>query len=332
MDKILGIFDFETDFSNNLMDYMNRRKGFDFHVRVFTNVESLNACLKEMRIDILMLGEDVAELFEDRLCERQNIGQICLLSESQHVREGTRYPVIFKFQSAEGMIREVLALYEESGNLAKQAAVLGKTKIYSVYSPCGGSGKTCLALAAALELSRKGETLYVGFEPYSALKVLMKQQPEQGISDLIYYLKQSKTAFAGKQRSIVCRRDALDYIAGPANGLDLCEMDAEDAGRWLTELEQDTYRHVVIDIGIISEAVMTLLRSSEEVLVPVGGGFLEQEKYACFLSQLERAGESDIIKRLKKLKLPQDELLIDREFGLWQLQDGKLGHFVRELL
>ena len=46
MDKILGIFDFETDFSNNLMDYMNRRKGFDFHVRVFTNVESLNACLK----------------------------------------------------------------------------------------------------------------------------------------------------------------------------------------------------------------------------------------------------------------------------------------------
>lgn len=327
----MAIYDFETDFSNHLMEYMNRRKGFDFCARVFTNMESLNACLRQNRIDILLLGEDVAELLGDRLCGRENIGQICLLSENSRVKENSPFPVIFKFQSAEELIREIMLLYA-SDMLEGERIPAGNMKLYSVYSPCGGSGKTCIALSAALELSGRGETLYVGLEPYSVLSVLMKQKPERGISDWIYYLKQSGTALRSKFGSVVCRKDSLDYIAQPENGMDLNELTAEDMEKWIEQLGEENYRYVVFDIGVMNSGIMTLLRSSSRILVPVGSGYLEQEKYSCFLGQLERAGEKAVAGRLKRICPPRDELLSGKEFGLWQLQEGRLGGYIREIL
>ena len=327
----MAIYDFETDFSHHLMEYVNRKKEYDFHARVFTNIESLNAYLRQNRIDILLLGEDVEELFGDGLSGRENIGRICLLSENSRVRDDSPYPVFFKFQSARELIHEIMLLYlSEDPGAGRMMS--GNMKLYSIYSPCGGSGKTCIALSAALELSGKGETLYVGLEPYSVLSVLMKQKPEQGISDWLYYLKQSGTAWKSKFRSVVCRKDSLDYIAQPENGMDLNELAPEDVERWITQLEEENYRYVVFDIGIMNSGVMALLRSSSRILVPVGGGFLEQEKYSCFLGQLRRSGEEEIAGRLKRLCPPRDELLLRKEFGLNQLQEGRLGRYIREVL
>lgn len=334
MEKVLAIYDFETDFSSNLMEYLNRRKGFSFRTRVFTTIESLKGYLSQNRIEILLLGEDAAELFEGELCGRQNIGQICILSESSHVREDSPYPVIFKFQSAEELLREILELYEENGRgTLSGTALLTGTKIYSVCSPCGGSGKTCLSLAAALVLAEYGETLYVCLEPYSVLQVILKKKPEQGISEWIYYLKENVAGLKAKFRSIVIREGAVDYLAGPSHGIDLNEFREEEMEKWLKQLsEEETYRYAVFDIGIMSEAVLSLLRHSSEIFVPVGEGYLEEEKYGCFLNQLTRSGDGNLADRLKRLKLPEAEELREKSFELWQLKDGRLGGFVQELL
>lgn len=333
MEKVLAIYDFESDFSNNLMEYLNRKKGFSFRTRVFTNMESLNSYLSQNRIEILLLGEDAAELFEDGLCGRQNIGQICLLTESGRVREDSAYPVVFKFQSAEELLREVLSLYEEKDSGAKRITLTGVPGIYSVCSPCGGSGKTCLSLAVAAALAEKGETLYVSLEPFSVLQVLLRHKPEQGISEWIYYLKESGPGLKTRFHSVVVREGEVDYIAGPSHGMDLNDLDEEDMETWLRQLaEEENYRYIVFDIGIMNEAVLTLLRHSGRILVPVKKGFLEEEKYACFLKQLNRSGDGDLTERIERLTLPYEEELDGRQFEMRRLKDGELGRFVQNFL
>ena len=69
---------------------------------------------------------------------------------------------IYKFQSGDDIIREVMAVYSEIPGIRPNTA--GATdqsrRIIGVYSPIGRCGKTCLALAIGQILAKEEKVLF----------------------------------------------------------------------------------------------------------------------------------------------------------------------------
>ncbi|HWT26484.1 MAG TPA: hypothetical protein VN131_00960, partial [Mobilitalea sp.] len=91
MDKVLAIFDSDSIYATRFMEYLKKRKDFDFDVIVFTRKDSLEEYLKNHRIELLLLGEgiDSGELAKD------NIKYLYRLSERPVKDKGSEYPLIY---------------------------------------------------------------------------------------------------------------------------------------------------------------------------------------------------------------------------------------------
>ena len=76
---------------------------------------------------------------------------------------------IYKFQSGDDIIREVMAVYSEIPGIRPNTAgsVDQSRRIIGVYSPVGRCGKTCLALAIGQILAKEEKVLFVTLDTFT---------------------------------------------------------------------------------------------------------------------------------------------------------------------
>jgi len=231
---ILAIYDYETDYANHLMDYIKRKQKMIMQVRVFTNHNSLKDYLDHNQILILLLGESIP--VEEVIHEK--IKNICLLSEGNKDRENIGYPVIYKFQSAEQVMKEIFSYcpLEVQGGKS-MVSPEHKIKIISIYSIARETEQVAISLSLAEQYSRNKKTLYINLDIFQALPELLGQNIEKNLSEFIYILKQNHPNLISKMNSIITKMDKLDYIQGVTFGPDLYELTSEDMGQWIKELK-----------------------------------------------------------------------------------------------
>ena len=126
----LAIYDSESDYANHLMDYLKRNQKNLLQIHVFTNLQSLKEHIEENFIQMLLINENLP-LDEVNM---DNIKNICLLSEENAVSTNNIYPVIYKYQSAEIIMKELLLYFPDhllQGN--RKNSYDAKTKIISVF-------------------------------------------------------------------------------------------------------------------------------------------------------------------------------------------------------
>ena len=101
---------------------------------------------------------------------------------------------IYKFQSGDDIIREVMAAYSEiPGIRPNTAGAMGQSRrIIGVYSPIGRCGKTCLALAIGQILAKEEKVLFVTLDTFTGFTGLLNERWKRDLSDLIYYYKQDR--------------------------------------------------------------------------------------------------------------------------------------------
>ena len=75
---------------------------------------------------------------------RYPIRQIIILSEGVHSPVLDQYPAVYKYQSSEKVIREVMACYGVENGVDTSPALLPKKemRIIGIYSPVGRTQKT----------------------------------------------------------------------------------------------------------------------------------------------------------------------------------------------
>ncbi|MCI8416973.1 MAG: hypothetical protein HFI33_05635 [Lachnospiraceae bacterium] len=301
--RILAVCDSEETYVARLMEYLNEKQISPFYVRAFTSREALEAFAQQEEIQVLLISDSMVS----REAHCLSVGRQILLTEG-HVPAGLeREPAIYKYQSAERIIREVLHYYAEADHPFLQAALLQEeVRLYGVYSPIQRLGKTTFALALGAVCARKRRTLYLNLEAYSGFEERMPSAHEWNLGDLLYFLKKGKQGFLYKLKSVTHSLDALDYIAPALSPTDLISVSEEEWELLLERLMGDAgYESLIVDFSDCIQGLFGLLEKCRHIYMPVLEDEISQAKLRQFEKVLEMKGHENLKEIIDKIELPR---------------------------
>ncbi len=201
MEKIMAVLDVDPEYARQFAETVNERGGLPFTVIPFSRPEFLLEYAKTHEIEILLLGAEVDESSLKDLSARSVVrfseGRL-QVRKTEGQKDGEPDFSVYKYQSVNGIIREVMANYcrepekEALVMLGKRAQVLG------VYSPLGRCMKTSLALSLGQQLAREGRTLFISFDEFSGLSRLLADTGMQDLSDALYFFRQGEFDSSGR--------------------------------------------------------------------------------------------------------------------------------------
>lgn len=335
--KQIAVCDREPAYTLRFAEYANRRRDALFLVHGFGSFEELEAYLGTHTVDVLLLAASFAE----RLPRAPRAGQVILLVEKDYLGEkdllgekdylggknclekrdclgeAQGYPVILKLQSAKAILRQTLDLYAQTAPAGLGLALKpGKMKRIGIYSPVGRTGKTSFALALGQRLTLRKKTLYLNLEEYSGFETLYPYGDGWTLSELMYFLKQGKNAFACKLESMIQEIGGLDYIPPLKSPVELRHVSLENWECLLEALEKESrYQLVILDLGGAVNGLYELLESCDVIYTPVSQDFTAQAK----LAQYENT-----------LQLLELEEILEKTVQLPVFSEGEMDCFVRE--
>ena len=118
--------------------------------------------MDENPVEILLADIDAVDLVRDLPAR-----QIFTLTDGEFV-EVEEFPNIYKYQSADGILREVMACYQIEDN--REFTPVGKpSSLIGVYSPVNRCLKTSFCLSMGQILSKERKVLYLNLEDCSSL-------------------------------------------------------------------------------------------------------------------------------------------------------------------
>ena len=166
------------EYARNFMEYLNQKRNIPFEVHAFSSAEMFLEFAKNNETEILLIS-DKAMKEEIR---RYPIRQIIILSEGVHSPVLDQYPAVYKYQSSEKVIREVMACYGVENGVDTSPALLPKKemRIIGIYSPVGRTQKTSFALTMGQILAKERAVLYLNMESYSGFERLLECSYDRG--------------------------------------------------------------------------------------------------------------------------------------------------------
>lgn len=105
--NIFAVCDTEIEYAYNFMEYLMQKKNIPFEIQAFTSPEVLMDFARNNEIEILLISDKAMKEEIRNLPVRQ----IIILSEGVHSPGLDQYPTVYKYQSSDKVIREVMACY-----------------------------------------------------------------------------------------------------------------------------------------------------------------------------------------------------------------------------
>lgn len=209
MKKLMAVYDADTRYAERLSDYVNRKEKGVFTAQAFTSKEKLAEYAKKHEIDVLLSGE------------RTDSGDISGIPSAQkiYMSEETEKQMdsgkeIYKFQSGDDIIREVMAAYSEiPGIRPNTAGAMGQSRrIIGVYSPIGRCGKTCLALAIGQILAKEEKVLFVTLDTFTGFPLYFSSFLKENESEPSALRYEMEYLLAGKKSDRENLKDAVNQV------------------------------------------------------------------------------------------------------------------------
>lgn len=327
MRHVMAVYDVDPLYAARFAEVINQKEKIPFEVMAFTSLERLKNYIRERGVELLLISSLVGREEVEALGARKVIS----LADGETIQTDQEYPSIYKYQSSDSIIREVMACYCE-----KEEAMLepGTTRavIIGVYSPVGRCLKTSLALTMGQLLAQSGRTLYITLEEYTGLAALAHEEFRADLSDLMYYYSQGNYNLM-RLNSVVHSLKGLDYIPPARYPEDLDHIGAKPAADMIKLIaESSGYETVIVDIGNYGRQVFPLLNICSVIYMPVKEDSVSLAKIEEFFNHMDSSGNEYLRDKIKKLKLPYHSSFGRRDNYLEQLLWGELGDYVRQLL
>ena len=265
--KVLAVCDAEKQYAMKLMEAFCEKRNLGFQIHVFSDVEELKQFAQHTQLEILLI---TGKLMSENL-QRFNIGKIILLSDGEIYEEFSDYESIYKYQSAERILKEILCYYAEYARPAT-GMYYGKKEfeVHGVYSPIGRCGKSALARALAGRFGKRRKTLLLDLQSFSACLEQLGEEELWDLADIIYFLRQGKKTFLYKLGSIVRSQGSYDYILPMKTPADLRSVTLAEWTELLEKLATDSdYQVIVLDFGSEVCGLFGLLDQCTKIYTPV---------------------------------------------------------------
>lgn len=327
--SVLAVCDSEAMYAYSLMEYIHSRKGEEFEVQAFTGAESFIAFAKERSVEMLLISDTV---MNSRIKEL-NIKKIMILSEGEKINELAEYPAVYKYQSADSLVREVLECYAQVKSPMSAALFRPKVELVGIYSPVKRTGKTSFALTLGQLLAVSKAVLYLNLEDYAGFEGLMNQNFSGDISDLMYFSGQGKGNLVCRLGGLVQTINNLDYIPPAFSPFDLRSVKGENWMFLLDELcKYSSYDVILLDLGEQVDNLPEILNRCGKIYMPVREDSLAAAKIQQYEKVMIAREYEEVLQKTKKLKLPYHSSFGKKEHYVEQLIWGELGDYVRKLI
>ena len=324
--NIMAVYDRDEEYVMRLMNYFSETKPVDIEIQGFTDLNFLKDYTEDRQLDVLLVQD--SEMCGD--IEEMKIGKIMVLSEGEYEAEdGKGHKTIYKYQSTENIVREVMCYYADEPTVHIGVLNGTKSRLIGVYSPIKRSLKTSFALCLGQILSHSRKTLYIDIEDYHGFNVILKQNYMSDLSELLFYIQQSKNNFPCKLASVVQRLGSLDFVPPAISPEDLKQVKPEDWTHFLNEVMDCNYDYVILDIGDSIREITGILEACETVYTPVREDFISKAKLEQYETWLRIMEHENILDKTEKLNFP---FFNDLEGSPENLENTSLGDYVREML
>lgn len=328
--RILAICDLEVLYACNFMQYMSMKKTIPFEVQAFTDTQKLMEAAEKEKIEILLISD---KAMNPKIRELP-VGQIMILSEGVHDPQLEQFPSIYKYQSSDKVIREVMACYgerslEEGGGQIQKRPV----ELIGIYSPLGRVLKTSFALTLGQILARDRAVFYLNLEEYAGFEQLFERVYDSNLSDLIYFMKQRQENLLYRIRQMTETVNNLDYLPPAVSPLDIRSVEFREWDALLDELEfHSSYEVIILDLGNGVDGLFQILGRCSKIYMPVLSDNLSQAKIRQFETLLRLWDAIPVLENIRKLKLPFYNNFGSGKDYVEKLVWSQLGDYVRELL
>ncbi len=324
--NVMAVYDTDEEYVMRLMNYFSETRPVDIEIQGFTDLNYLKEYAGNRQLDVLLVQD--TEMCGD--IEEMKIGKIMVLSEGEYETEdGKGHKTIYKYQSTENIVREVMCYYAEEPTVHIGVVNGTRGRLIGVYSPVKRSLKTSFALCLGQILSHSRKTLYIDIEDYHGFNAILNQNFMADISDLLFYIQQSKQNFPCKLASVVQRLGSLDFIPPAISPEDLKQVRPEDWMHFLNEVLACNYDYVIVDIGDSVREVTGILEACETVYTPVREDFISQAKLEQYETWLRIMECESVLEKTEKLSFP---FFNDLEGSPENLENTSLGDYVRGML
>lgn len=328
--SIFAVCDLEVEYAYNFMEYMNQKKNIPFEVQAFTGPDVLCEYAWEHPIEILLIsGKAMCDAVK-----QLKVGMLVILSEGVHNPDLDQYPSVYKYQSSDSVIREVMSCYGAEKAPHQKPPVLKKgTRVIGIYSPIGRTQKTSFALTLGQVLAKDRAVLYLNLENFSGFDELMEQSFEHTLSDLLYFTRQENVNLSYKMGGMIQSIQNLDFVPPALSPMDIQSTTYEE---WVMLLDMVTldssYEYLILDLGDGVNDLFRILESCEQIYVPVRNDIISLSKINQFEHLLGTWGHEKILGHMKKVKLPFHTINRTGRAYFENLVWSELGDFVRSLL
>lgn len=329
MKRIMAIYDVDPFYADRFAEFANQREAIPFIAVAFTSISRLRSFAEQQTVELLLVGDDVS----DEELEGIKVGQIVRLGgNGTPGGTGKKIPVVYKYQSSDAVLREVMACYQVWPEQAPLAAVGVKSSVIGIYSPVNRCGKTGFCLTMGQILAKEARVLCLNLEEYSAMASLTGTEYRTDLSDLIYYCRQGEYSRM-RLGAVVHRWGELEYVPPVMYAEDLAEVTGEELAGLVTKIASDgNYDIILLDLGTLGRSAEPLLELCSVIYAPVKEDCISAAKISAWKEYLQRSDRLHLWEKVRLLKLPVVSGIRQTETYLEQLLWGEMGDFVRNLV
>ncbi|HEX3030146.1 MAG TPA: AAA family ATPase [Clostridia bacterium] len=296
------VADSDDAYLRGITGYMLAKHSERFTISGFTNSQHLNDFLSSgnHKVDILLVSPDI---YQEEF-QKHKITLIAILSSGRLPQEYRNCEIINKYQLGENLISNVINLFSEKSTEIIVHGGEKKTKVISVFSPIGGSGKTTIAYGCALKYAQNGlKVFYLNFENVPSTAAFF-ESGTSNLSHILYYLKAKNKNLPLKIEGIKMedQYSGIHYFAPPARLTDMQDIQPEEYSRLISVMrEMSVYDVIIADMsGILEKNNLTVIKESDEVLFVVTPEISSYIKASSVISELEEIyqdGKDNILSR-----------------------------------
>lgn len=328
MNRIMAVCDADPFYAGRFADYANQKERIPFAVISFSTAERLWHYLEQQNAEILLLGDTAQEPHR----YKPQVKQIITLNDGCLSTQFAQYPTIYKFQSADNILREVMALYESEPGMPAGGTTMSRCTVAGIFSPVNRCGKTAFSVTYAQTLAKENRTLYVNLEDCSGFLELLPHEGQGDFSDVLYYFRHNMLSQT-KLGSVIHPAGEMDYIPPARYPEDLFETDGDELMAVLKHIAAEGgYQTLVVDLGTLGKLAAQILGICDVIFMPVLEDAVSSAKIAEFEKYLEVSRQLAVAERIHKLSLPAARFTGTGSSWLEQLLWGEMGDYVRRMV
>lgn len=294
--KVVAILDREERYARRMTEVFNSKNRLGFQAEMFTGIDTFLEYSRENTVELLLIGDSLMQKSLESCAE-----MVIVISEGTKSAQLDAYLAVYKYQSAELIIRKVLEYYARDGKRPEQLCKESMV-ICGVYAPLGHKQKTEYAWRLAKESGREKSVLFISLTAFLARKELYDKGKD--LADLMYYVHQGFDNLIYLVSSTVTSIEGIDCMPPMQAVGDLQQVSCAD---WLKLLQvicnQSNYEMVVIDVDECVQQFYRILEYCSQVYIPYEEETRDEGIWERCAEFFKRMGAGEVWKRAKHIKI-----------------------------